>query len=302
VRHGISAWLCLLFLISAILPATASATIADPMAADEIDVLAQGAEALQPCIGEYMRSHPLDDSTGKALIKLGLAEELKARTLAVLGPQSAYRKSLTDLDVSNPEDVGNILYILVQEIGDTRGAIDSRPYKLVVGVFNYYTARLAGKGCSINPGFAKAIRKARHDRLAVQPGLDFDGLWMQREIDYAALCAFGHFSPHAQGSEQINAYVAKHGDLQGLRKDVEAFTATDGDDAGKAALARVSADASPGDQLAGYMGVLIGAERSPQLPLASRYRAAALSAYHLARATDGSCKLGKSPLELIGKE
>ena len=302
MRHGTGAWLCLLFLISAIHPATASVKIADPMAANEIDAIAQGAKALQPCIGEYMRSHPLDDSTGKALMRLGLAEELRARTLAVLGPQSTFRKSLTDLDVSNPEDVGNILYILVQEIGDTRGAVDSRPYNLVVGVFNYYTARLAGSACSISPDFAKAIRKARHDRLAIQPGLDFDGLWMQREIDYAALCAFGYFSPHAKGSEQINAYVAEHGDLQGLRQDVEAFTATDGDDMGKTALARVSADASPGDQLAGYMGVLIGAERSPQLPMANRYRAAALSAYHLARATSGSCKLGKSPLELIGKE
>ena len=302
MRHGTSVWLCLLFLISGIHPATASAQIVNPMTTDEIDALAGATDALQPCIGEYMRSHPLDDSTGKAVIKLGLAEELKARTLAVLGPQSTFRKSLTGLDASNPEDVGNILYILVQEIGDTRGAIDSRPYKLVVGVFNYYTARLAGKGCSINPDFARAIKKARHDRLAIQPGLDFDGLWMQREIDHAALCAFGHFSPHAKGSEQINAYVAEHGDLQGLRLDVEAFTATYGDDMGKAALAQVSADASPGDQLAGYMGVLIGAERSPQLPLANRYRAAALSAYHLARATDGSCKLGKSPLELIGKE
>lgn len=302
MRHGTSAWLCLFSLISGIHPATASAQVANPMAADEIEAIANGADALQPCIGEYMRSHPLDDSTGKAVIKLGLAAELKARTLAVLGPQSALRRSLTGLDTSNPEDVGNILYVLVHEIGDTRGAIDSRPYKLVVGVFNYYTARLAGSGCSINPVFANAIRKARHDRLSIQPGLDFDGLWMQREIDHAALCAFGHFSPHAKGSEQINAYVAEHGDLEGLRKDVEAFTAADSDEMGKAALARVSADASPGDQLAGYMGVLIGAERSPQLPLANRYRAAALSAYHLARATSGSCKLGKSPLELIGKE
>lgn len=300
MRHGTSAWLCLFFLISGIHPA--SAQVANPMAAEEVDALSKGADALQPCIGEYMRSHPLDESTGKALIKLGLAGELKIRTQAVLGPQSTFRQPLAQLDASNPEDVGNILYILVQEMGDTRGAIDSRPYKLAVGVFNYYTARLAGRGCSINPEFAKTVRKARHDRLAIQPGLDFDGLWMQREIDHAALCAFGHFAPHAKGSEQINAYVAEHGDLQGLRQDVEAFTASHGDDMGKAALARVSTDASAGDQLAGYMGVLIGAERSPQLPLANRYRAAALSAYHLARATSGSCKLGKSPLELIGKE
>lgn len=302
MRHGTSAWLCLLFLISGIHPAIASAQIANPMVADQIDALSKDADALQPCIGEYMRSHPLDDSTGKAVIDLGLADELKARTLAVLGPQSTFRQPLAGLDTSNPEEVGNILYILVQEIGDTRGAVDSRPNKLLVAVFNYYTARLAGEGCSIKPDFAAGIQNARYDRLAVQPGLDFDGLKMQREIDQAALCAFGHFSPHAKGSEQINAYVAEHGDLQGLRQDVEAFTTSHGDDMGKAALARVSEKDSPGDQLAGYMGVLIGAERSPQLPLAKRYRAAALSAYHLARATSGSCKLGKSPLELIGKE
>jgi hypothetical protein len=302
VRHGTSAWLCLILLTSCIQPAIAAARINNAMAPAEVEALSQGAEALQPCIGEYMRTHPLDDSTGKALIKLGLAAELKARTLAVLGPQSTFRQPLAKLDVSNPEDVGNILYILVQEIGDTRGAVDSRPYQLLVAVFNYYTARLAGKGCSIDPGFAAGVRKARHDRLDVQPDLDFDGLWMQREIDHTALCAFDHFSPHAKGAEQINAYVAEHGDLQGLRGDVEAFTAVHGDEMGKAALARVSASASAGEQLAGYMGVLIGAERSPQLPLANRYRAAALSAYHLARATDGSCKLGKSPLELIGKE
>ena len=302
MRHGTSAWLCLFFLISGIHPATASAQIVNPMTADEIDALAGATDALQPCIGEYMRSHPLDDSTGRAVIDLGLADELKARTLAVLGPQSSFRRSLKDLDAANPEDVGNMLYILVQEIGDTRGAVDSRPHQLAVAVFNYFTARLAGDGCTIAPDLAVRIQKASHARLAVQLGLEFDGLKMQREIDQAALCAFGHFSPHAEGSEKINAYVAKHGDLQGLRKDVEAFIAADGDDMGKAALARISADASPGDRLADYMGVLVGAERSPQLPLANRYRAAALSAYHLARATSGRCKLGKSPLELIGKE
>ena len=46
MRHGTSAWLCLILLARCIQPAIATAPIKNAMVAAEVDALSQGAEAL----------------------------------------------------------------------------------------------------------------------------------------------------------------------------------------------------------------------------------------------------------------
>lgn len=257
---------------------------------------------LVACVGDYMQSNPLDADTGARLIELGLASEFKARALAAMSPQSSWNGPLSKLDPNKAEDVSNMLYVLSQELTETAAAVDRRPNQLVAAVFYFYTARLAGAACTIAPGYAESLAEARHDRLGQWPGLGFDGLRMQREIDLAALCAFGHFAPHAKGAQQVNAYLASHGNLAGLRADASNLVIDRPDPAVQARLAALPDNAAPETQLAHYMGFLLDTERDVTQPMALRYRAAALAAYHLAGATGGSCKLGKAPLKLIGKE
>lgn len=278
--------------------------IANPLPSTAPVVIAPGpdGEPLVACVGSYMQSHPLDLATGARLIELGLASELKARALAAMSPQSTWAAPLSALDAGSAEDVSNMLYVLTQELAETGGAVDRRPYQLVAAVFYFYTARLAGPACTIAPGYGESLADASYDQLAPWPGLGFDGLRMQREIDQTALCAFGHFAPHAKGAGQVNGYLASHADLAGLRADASALAASRAGTAAQAAPAPLPDDAGREARLTHDMGLLLDTERDASLPMALRYRAAALAAYHLAGATGGSCKLGKAPLKLIGKE
>lgn len=289
-------------------PAAAQSTQApdSPLAAEELQQLSAASEQLVPCVGDYMGSHPLDESVGARLIELGLAAELKDRALAVINPASGDRLSLDSLDPAVGGDVSNMLVLLAQDLAASAGAIDHRPNLLGKAVFNYFLAKLAGESCSIDPAMAALLPRARYDRLSRLPGLEFDGLKLQREVDQAALCAFGHMPAEDREGDKVNQYIAAHGDLAQLRKDTEAFAASlDQAQANKVAttyLAGLPADSSAADQVARYMGLLVGSERGDALPPDTRYRAAALSSYHLARASEGSCKLGPTSLQLIGKE
>ena len=296
-------------LLAALLPGLAAAQSAEsrdgPLGEDEFKVLAVGGEQLMDCVGAYMNSHPLDESVGSGLIGLGLGGELKARALGAMSPASGNYSSLRSLDPNKPGDVANMLALLAQDIAASTDSIDRRPNVLSLAVFNYFLARLAGDSCSIDPALTTALPRARYDRLTQMPELGFDGLKLQREVDQAALCAFGHMPPKDREGDKVNAYLAEHGDLAQLRADTEAFAAGLDEDqkaVATAYLAGLPADASPADQAARYMGLLVGSERGDRLPPVTRYRAAALSSYHLARASGGSCTLGPASLQLIGKE
>ena len=137
------------------------------------------------------------------------------------------------------------------------------------------------------------------------PELGFDGLKLQREVDQAALCAFGHMPAKDREGDKVNNYLAEHGDLALLRADAEAFAASLAEDqkaVATAFLAALPENSSDADKAGRYMGLLVGSQRGDKLPPAARYRAAALSSYHLARASGSSCTLGPAALQLIGKE
>ncbi len=276
-----------------------------PLSAEEFQTLATGGESLMACVGEYMGSHPLDESVGKGLIDLGLGGELKARAMGAISPASGDFASLRSLDPNKAADVANMLALLAQDLSASADAIDRRPNVLGLAVFNYFLARLAGDSCTIDPALAAAIPRARYDRLTQMPELDFDGLKLQREVDQAALCAFGHMPAEDREGDKVNAYLAKHGDLAQMRADAQAFADSLDEEqkpVATAYLAALPADASEADQAARYMGLLVGSERGDRLPPATRYRAAALSSYHLAKSSGGSCTLGPAALQLIGKE
>lgn len=295
-------------LVAMLLAGSAAAVAADrdgPLGEDEFQILANGSEQLMPCVGEYMGSHPLDESVGARLIELGLGGELKVRAMGAISPASGDFASLRSLDPNKAVDVANMLALLAQDLSASATAIDQRPNMLGLAVFNYFLARLAGDSCTIDPALTAALPRARYDRLTPMPELGFDGLKLQREIDQAALCAFGHMPPKDREGDKVNDYLAEHADLVQLRADAEAFAASLTPEQTRIAndyLAGLPAQSTAAEQAGRYMGLLLGSERGDQLPPAVRYRAAALSSYHLARATGGSCKLGPSALQLIGKE
>jgi hypothetical protein len=298
-----------LLLAVALVPGVAAAQTPEsrdgPLGEDEFQVLATGGETLMPCVGQYMSGHPLDEAVGSRLIELGLGGELKARAMGAISPASGDYASLRSLDPNKPADVANMLALLAQDLSASADAIDRRPNVLGLAVFNYFLARLAGDACVIDPALTQALPRARYDRLTQMPELGFDGLKLQREVDQAALCAFGHMPPKDREGDNVNGYLAEHGDLVQMRADAEAFAASLDEEQKAVATAYLAAlpeGSSAADQAGRYMGLLVGSERGDRLPPATRYRAAALSSYHLARATGGSCKLGPAALQLIGKE
>jgi hypothetical protein len=298
-----------LLLAAALIPGVVAAQTAEsrdgPLSEAEFQVFATGGEALMPCVGQYMSGHPLDETVGSRLIELGLGGELKARAMGAISPSSGDYASLRSLDPNKAADVANMLALLAQDLSASADAIDRRPNVLGLAVFNYFLARLAGDACAIDPALASALPRARYDRLTPMPELGFDGLKLQREVDQAALCSFGHMPPKEREGDKVNGYLAQHGDLAQLRADTEAFAASLDEESKAVATADLAAlpeGSTPADQAGRYMGLLVGSERGDKLPPATRYRAAALSSYHLARATGGSCKLGPAALQLIGKE
>ena len=296
---------CLVAMVFAGLAAAATEDRDGPLSPEEFQTLSTGGEALMACVGEFMGKNPLDETVGSRLIEMGLGGELKARAMGAISPASGDFASLRSLDPNKPADVANMLALLAQDLAASADAIDRRPNVLGLAVFNYFLARLAGDACTIDPALATAIPRARYDRLTQMPELGFDGLKLQREVDQAALCAFGHMPPDQRDGDKVNDYLAKHGDLAQLRADAEAFAASLDDEqkpVATAYLAGLPEGSSAADQAGRYMGLLVGSERGDRLPPATRYRAAALSSYHLARASGGSCTLGPASLQLIGKE
>ena len=307
--ENVNVRLTALFLAAVLAPGLALAQTVEsrdgPLSQDEFQVLSAGAEQLMPCVGDYMGGHPLDESVGTRLIELGLGGELKARAMGAISPASGNFTSLRSLDPNKAADVANMLALLAQDLSSSADAIDRRPNVLGLAVFNYFMAKLAGEACAIDPAMTTVLPRARYDRLTQMPELGFDGLKLQREIDQAALCAFGHMPPKDREGDNVNAYLAEHGDLKQMKADAEAFAASLDEEQkaiATAYLAALAEGSSPADQAARYMGLLVGSERGNRLPPAARYRAAALSSYHLARATGGSCTLGAASLQLIGKE
>jgi hypothetical protein len=298
-----------LLFVAALVPAIALAQSTEPrdgpLSPEEFQTLATGGESLMACVGEFMGKTPLDEALGSRLIELGLGGELKARAMGAISPSSGDFASLRSLDPNKPADVANMLALLAQDLSASADAIDRRPNVLGLAVFNYFLARLAGDACVIDPALATALPRARYDRLTPMPELGFDGLKLQREVDQAALCAFGHVPPKERDGDKINAYLAAHGDMAQLRADAEAFAASLDDEQRPLAtdfLASLPEGSSPADQASRYMGFLRASEQGDRLPPAMRYRAAALRSYHLARTSGGSCTLGPAALQLIGKE
>lgn len=298
-----------LLLVAALVPAISLAQTTEPrddaLSPEEFQALATGGESLTACVGEYMGGHPLDEAVGSRLIELGLGAELKVRAMGAISSSSGDYASLRGLDPDQPADVANMLALLAQDLSASGDSIDRRPNVLGLAVFNYFLARLAGDACVIDPALTTVLPRARYDRLTQMPELDFDGLKLQREVDQAALCAFGHMPPKDREGDKVNDYLAEHGDLDMLRADAEAFANGLDEDqkaVATAYLAGLPEGSSAADQASRYMGLLVGSEHGDRLPPAMRYRAAALSSYHLARATGGSCTLGPAALQLIGKE
>jgi len=258
--------------------------------------------SLGPCTNAFFQAMPDPKESIDRFIASGLGPQLKAKVRAVLPAGSVYRDYVAKQPADSNAGVGAMMSVLSKQMQLSSMRSDDREWTLVMSVAYYYQARMAGSMCQIPAGTDELVKRADLSKLApvqLMPGYTTDAA--DADSGKVVQCYLGLNAVKAAASEQKNRYAAEHADPEAIWRDAQlvASSASVPDDV-KRHLDSLS-DLPPVDRAEKALGMFAYLGANYALPLDERFRSQLRLAYHLSRASAGSCPLAPSALQFLNK-